>query len=108
MGTLTSTAHERLVPTVGRRRRDEGSAERPGDLSLALGVAACVCALVPVIGEVVTVPLAVLAVTLGIVGVRRYESGRTPRVGAAAAGAALGAVAVAVTLVVLTATYASP
>jgi hypothetical protein len=64
--------------------------------------------LVPVAGELVAAPAAVIAVILGMVGLRRYETGRAVHVVRAIAGAVLGALAVMVTVVVLIATHVSP
>lgn len=62
----------------------------------------------PGIGEIVAVPAALLAIALGMIGVRRYETGRAGNVAPAAAGVALGAIALVVTAVVFIATHVSP
>ena len=62
----------------------------------------------PGIGEIVAVPAALLAIVLGLIGVRRYETGHADTVAPATAGVALGAVALVVTVVVLVATHAAP
>ena len=82
--------------------------DRAGEWALSLGVAAFVGGFLPVIGEFVAVPAAVLAVILGLVGLRRYDTGQAARVVPAVAGAVLGALAVMVTVVVLVATHVSP
>ena len=82
--------------------------EPVGERALAAGLAAFVCAFVPVIGEFIAVPAAIVAVVLGAVGVRRFEAGRAARVGAAAAGAILGAVTGLMIVVVLAATHFGP
>lgn len=66
---------------------------RLGQHSLAVGVAAVLTTFVPGLGDLVTLPAAVIAVALGLIGVRRYETGRAITVVPAAVGAALGALA---------------
>ena len=65
----------------------------PGDLSLALGLIALLCALIPVIGDVLAVPPGLAAVVLGYLGVSRHDRGLAHRAAAAAAGALLGGIA---------------
>lgn len=79
-----------------------------GDRALAAGVAACLTALVPVIGEFIAAPAAALGLTLGLIGIHRFEAGRAIRVVPAAVGTVLSACAALVVLVVLVATYTAP
>ena len=58
-------------------------------------------ALIPVIGDLVAVPIAVVC---GVVGVGHYDAGRAPRMLPALAGAILGAVALLLVVVGLIAT----
>lgn len=74
---------------------------RHGDNSLAAGVTALACTFVPGVGEFLAVPAAVLAIALGLIGVRRHETGRAPRVAAAATGVMLGVLALLAVLVVV-------
>ena len=86
-------------PATDHRRRSVG------DHSLALGLAAVVCVAIPVVGDFIAVPAAVLAIVCGLIGIGHYDAGRTSRVTSAAAGAALGALALVVTALVLVATH---
>lgn len=81
--------------------------DRFGDWALSLGLAGLVSGFVPVIGDFVSAPAAVLAMVLGLVGVRRYETHQAARVAPAVGGAVLGAMAIALTLIVLVATSES-
>lgn len=47
----------------------------------------------PGVGEFVALPASVAAIVLGMVGLRRYETGRSTRAAPAATGAILGAIA---------------
>ncbi|PFG42045.1 hypothetical protein ATJ88_0695 [Isoptericola jiangsuensis] len=69
---------------------------RSVEWSLALGVAAVVCAVVPVVGDWVSTPLALLAVTLGSVGCHVADRDLRPGVKRGIAGALLGLTALAV------------
>ena len=82
--------------------------DRVGDWALSSGVAAFLCAFFPVIGELLVAATAPVAVVLGLIGVRRYETGQAARVVPAVAGAVLGASAVTVTAFVLIAAHVSP
>lgn len=93
---------------MGRDRRPGPPDDPTGDRALAAGVAALACSFVPVVGDVVAVPAAALAMVLGWIGIRRFEEGRASKVAAAAAGAALGAIAGLMVVVVLAATHFSP
>lgn len=66
---------------------------RSGGYALAFGLLAVLCALVPVIGDVVAVPVAVLAIACGVVGVGHYDAGRAPRMITSVLGSLLGAIA---------------
>lgn len=66
---------------------------RSGGYALSFGVLAVLCALLPVIGDLIAVPLAVLAIVCGVVGVNHYDADRTPRMLPSLVGAVLGAVA---------------
>jgi len=85
---------------------DPGDAgDRVGDRALAAGVAAFIAAFLPVIGEFIAVPAALIGIALGLVGIRRFETGRTVRVVPAAVGTILSTGAVMVLVVVLVATH---
>ena len=73
-----------------------------------MGVIAFVVGFVPVVGDVGAAPTAVLAVALGFVGVRRYETGRAAHVVPAVAGAGLGGLAIMASVLVFVATQVSP
>jgi hypothetical protein len=77
---------------------------RAGEWALALGLAAVVCGFIPVVGDYLAAPTAVLAITLGFVGIRRHETGRASGVASAIVGAVLGAGAVAVAFMLFAAT----
>ncbi|HEX7353065.1 hypothetical protein [Brachybacterium sp.] len=72
---------------------------RAGGYALVLGVLAVLCALIPVIGDLVAVPLALFAVVLGVIGVGHYDSGRAPRMLPSVLGALLGAIALLLVVV---------
>lgn len=74
-------------------------AHRSGGYALVFGLLSVICALVPVIGDLVAVPTAVIAVVCGFVGVSQYDAGRAPRMLPALVGAILGAVALLIVLV---------
>lgn len=77
-------------------RDDLGAARgnRPGELSLSLGLVALVFAVVPVIGDVVVPPTALAAVVLGVLGVRRTERRAATNYAASLSGTVLGVLAV--------------
>lgn len=83
---------------------DERS-DRAGGYALAFGVAACMCVLIPVIGDLLAILMAVPAIFAGYVGVGRRDAGRTPGMLSAAIGAGLGACALFLGAMVLIATY---
>ena len=66
---------------------------RSGGYALLFGLLSLACALIPVIGDLVAVPAAIIAVVYGIVGVGHYDAGRAPRMLPALVGAILGAIA---------------
>ncbi|WP_114853854.1 hypothetical protein [Brachybacterium sp. YJGR34] len=76
-----------------------------GEYSLALGLGAIVCSLIPVIGDAIAAPLAIAAVVLGVVGIHRYDAGRSSRVLLAALGTALGAIALFLIALMLIVTH---
>lgn len=80
--------------------------DRVGDLARAAGLVALAATLVPVVGEIVAVPVAAAAIVLGMVGVRRYETGRATTAAPALLGAFLGMAAVLVVTVTFVVTRA--
>lgn len=88
---------------------DDLPAARPrrhlGDLALAAGVGALGATVVPVAGEVVAVPAGALALTLGLVGLGRWERGLEHGPARQVAGAVLGAAALVVVLVMVLASH---
>lgn len=78
----------------------------PGDLSFGLGLVALVCALLPVIGDVLAIPTGAAAAVLGYLGVSRHDRGLEHRVATSYLGAALGAIALLIVVVSLLATHA--
>jgi hypothetical protein len=92
------SAMSQQVPSTAPPRNSLGSA------ALVLGIVALVFALVPIVGDFVSVPAAVLAVVLGVVGLLRAEKGVATNGGAALAGVVLGFVAGFITLLVVAAT----
>ena len=77
----------------------------PGDLSLTLGLIALLCALIPVIGDVLAVPPGIAAVVLGYLGVSRHDRGLEHRALPAYTGAGLGTLALFIVAVSLIATH---
>lgn len=77
---------------------EEHHAQRDGVAIAAflLGLLAVVCALVPVIGEVIALVPSVAAIGLGILGVRRHEQGHAAKAGLAVAGALCGGLSLAI------------
>jgi len=75
------------------------AAERPpgrrrytaGDYSLTFGLAAVVCVAIPGIGDIIATPVSLAAITLGLVGIWRWDTGLAPTVLPAAVGSSLGA-----------------
>jgi hypothetical protein len=64
-----------------------------GGVALFAGVLALVFAFVPIVGEFVAAPAAVLAIVLGLIGFNRAEKGLATDGGRALTGAVLGLVA---------------
>lgn len=89
-------------PTPGRRRYTAG------DYALTFGLAAVACVLIPVIGDVVAAPVAVLAVVFGGIGISRYDAGLAPKVLPAAVGTGLGALSLFLVVLMLIVTGFSP
>ena len=73
-----------------------------GDATFTLGVLAMVF-FVPLVGDFVTLPSALGAVVLGVVGIDRAERGLATNPGKALAGALLGVVSAFITFVTLVA-----
>ncbi|MFC0673680.1 hypothetical protein [Brachybacterium hainanense] len=76
------------------RRAAEARSARIGREALAVGVLANLCAVVPVIGDLITIPLALLAIGLGAWGLGRESRGLAAGAGLATAGLVLGVLAV--------------
>lgn len=64
-----------------------------GEYALVLGIAAILCGLLPVISDLIAGPVAVVAIVLGLVGVRWHQAGRAARVAPAITGMVLGVLA---------------
>lgn len=77
--------------------RDESLPEEQnhsaGGRAFILGVVAVVCVLVPVVGDFISSPLAVLALVFGCIGISHYNAGRASRIVPAAVGVVLGVLA---------------
>ncbi len=82
----------------GGSGQDEPSPGRVGDAALTCGVLALVFAFVPVIGDVITVPTALMAIGLGILGVIRGDQGLEANPNKAFIGALLGVLAAFITV----------
>ncbi len=72
---------------------------RAGSIAAIVGALSLLCALVPVVGDIVSVPLALVAIVCGVLGVGHYDSGRAPRMLPALAGALLGGISLLTTVV---------
>ncbi len=79
----------------------------PGDLSFGLGLIALLCALLPVIGDVLALPTGLAAAILGYLGVSRHDRGLEHRVATSYLGAGLGAIALLIVVVSLIATHSA-
>lgn len=77
---------------------------RVGDYALSSGIVAGVTTFTPVIGELLALPAAALAIGLGVVGVRRYETGGSRRFVPALVGFFLGALAALAAVMVFAST----
>ncbi|MDN5688094.1 MAG: hypothetical protein L0G94_15660 [Brachybacterium sp.] len=64
-----------------------------GDWSLTCGLAAVGCLLIPAIGDIISAPVAVAAVVLGLIGIGHHDTGLAPKMLPAAVGTTLGALA---------------
>lgn len=62
-----------------------------GDAAAAFGLAALVCLVIPVVGDLIALAPALLSIALGLIGMHHHEKGRATRVGTAVAGVLLGA-----------------
>jgi hypothetical protein len=76
-----------------------------GSFSLAMGVVALVFSFVPVAGEFVAAPSALLAIGLGLAGLARVEKGRATNGGQALAGSLLGLLSGLILFLVFAATF---
>ena len=76
----------------------------PGGAALLLGLIAVVFALIPIVGEFVAAPAALLAIVLGLVGLGRVDQGIATNGGQALAGSVLGVVAGFIVFLVMAAT----
>ncbi|QPP07715.1 hypothetical protein G4Z16_16400 [Streptomyces bathyalis] len=76
--------------------RETSRPNRPGDISLSMGVVAFLFSFVPVMGDVVAAVAGPLALVLGAIGVRRSERGVATNFGPSLIGATLGALAILV------------
>src|SRR5690606_42027940 len=72
---------------------------RAGSIAAIVGALSLLCALVPVVGDIVSVPLALVAIVCGVLGVGHYDSGRAPRMPPAPACALLVGLSLVPTLV---------
>lgn len=86
---------------------DDGR-QRLGDWALALGIAAVVCVVLPVVGDWISTTAGVVALVVGILGVRRYENGVEGRLWPAVAGVSLGALALLVVAIGWAAAHLGP
>ncbi|MET4100322.1 cadmium resistance protein CadD (predicted permease) [Agrococcus sp. UYP10] len=89
--------------------RDEPPGHRgggwAGEYALVLGVVALVCALVPVVSDLIAGPLGAVAIVLGLVGVRRHQAGRDRRVAPAILGVVLGTLVLCVVAIMFAASH---
>lgn len=77
-----------------RRRPVRYPRNGAGDAALTVGIVAVLCALLPIVGDYVALPVAVLAIVLGGVGYVRTERGTATNPWKAMSGGLLGVVAV--------------
>lgn len=82
----------------GSNPQEPSSPSRFGDASLTCGVLALVFAFVPIIGDVVTIPTALLAIALGVLGVIRGDHGLESHPNKSFAGVILGLLAAIITM----------
>lgn len=81
------------------------SGSRSGRYALAFGIFALMSTVIPIIGDFIAVPCAAVAIWLGFMGIRAYESGRTPRILPAGAGAVFGAITIFIVVVMFIASH---
>lgn len=99
---------------MGRDARLHHPGDPTGERALAAGIAAVAMSFVPMIGDFIAIPLAVLAIVLGLVAIRRFQEGHSARlvevveVVAAACGTILGAATTFIIVIVLAATHLRP
>lgn len=79
-----------------------------GDYALAIGGAALFCSFLPVVGDILAVPAAALAIVLGFGAMRREHTARESHGAAAMVGTILGEVALLVVVLGLAATHLLP
>lgn len=88
----------------GTRPTEPPPRNRAGEVALVMGIVSLTLSFVPVIGDFVAAPTGLLAVVLGVLGVRRSEKGVATNFGESLTGAALGAVAVLIVLLMIAVT----
>jgi len=96
---------------MGRDTRTSHPGDPTGERALAAGIAAVAASFVPVFGDFMVIPLAFLAIVLGLVGIRRFQEGRAAGVvgvATAACGTILGAATSFIIVIMLAATHFSP
>ncbi|HMO10048.1 MAG TPA: hypothetical protein PKB06_00740 [Actinotalea sp.] len=86
----------------------EPRAERVGEQAMVAGVVAFAAGLIPVVGEFVSIPLALVALCLGVAGLLRHHEGRAVRVAPAVIGSVLGALTLLGALLIATVTHIGP
>lgn len=89
-----------------QNERPFGTAPRngPGDTSLPMGIIALVASVIPVIGDFIAAPVGLLAVILGVVGVRHSDRGLATNFGASLIGATLGTLAILIVVLMVAVT----
>lgn len=80
----------------------------PARFALLLGFAALICSFIPVVGDYVTIPLALIAIILGCLEIWRAERGRQSRVVPATFGTIFGALALLLVMISMMATQDAP
>jgi hypothetical protein len=92
------------VVVIDRSHGNRPSRDVLGDWALSLGVLALVSAFVPVLGEFLSLPAALAAVALAVVGIVREHRGGPLHTGRTVAGGLLGAAALLFALATIAAT----
>ena len=95
---------------MGRDTRSSHPGDPTGERALAAGIVAVAASFVPMFGDFIAIPMAVLAIVLGLVGIRRFQEGGAAGVvgvAAAACGTILGAATNFIIVIVLAATHLS-